>query len=202
MKIKMRTAFAILTVTFAVILGCSRVAKKAQDTGADQPQVKSADAGAPGRAAEPGERGAPRKEDTASRPSREGSLEELKRGTLGQAKDGSPTPDIHFAFDRYELTPESKSTLKALSNWITKNPEAKVGIEGHADERGTVEYNLALGAKRAQAAKDYLVNLGVSASRLSTVSYGEELPLCKESNEECWGKNRRDHFVSASSSKK
>ena len=68
-------------------------------------------------------------------------------------------------------------------------------IEGHCDERGTNEYNLALGAKRAQAAKDYLTTLGISKERLSTISYGEELPVCKEHNDECWQKNRRAHFV-------
>lgn len=68
-------------------------------------------------------------------------------------------------------------------------------IEGHCDERGANEYNLALGAKRAQAAKDYLVTLGITAGRLSTKSYGEELPVCKEHTEECWQKNRRDRFV-------
>jgi peptidoglycan-associated lipoprotein len=70
-----------------------------------------------------------------------------------------------------------------------------VEIEGHCDERGTSEYNLALGAKRAQTAKDYLVNLGVAQQRLSTISYGEELPVCSENNEECWQKNRHDRFV-------
>ena len=71
----------------------------------------------------------------------------------------------------------------------------KVTVEGHCDERGTVEYNLALGAKRARAAKDYLVALGVSGDRLTTISYGEELPLCHENNESCWQQNRRAHVV-------
>src|SRR2546427_11342726 len=73
--------------------------------------------------------------------------------------------------------------------------QSKAEVEGHCDERGTVEYNLALGAKRARAAKDYLSALGVSADRLTTISYGEELPLCHEHNEECWARNRRAHFV-------
>jgi peptidoglycan-associated lipoprotein len=72
----------------------------------------------------------------------------------------------------------------------------KVNIEGHCDDRGTTEYNLALGAKRAQVAQNYLVSLGVPASRLSTISYGEEVPVCREENESCWQKNRRDRFVS------
>ena len=79
--------------------------------------------------------------------------------------------------------------------WLKANASARIEIEGHADERGTNEYNLALGAKRAQATKDYLVTLGISKERLSTISYGEELPVCKEHGEECWQKNRRAHFV-------
>ena len=75
------------------------------------------------------------------------------------------------------------------------NPQSRVEVEGHCDERGTNEYNLALGARRAESAKRYLIDLGISPSALSTISYGEELPLCKEQNEACWAKNRRAHFV-------
>jgi len=85
--------------------------------------------------------------------------------------------------------------LRASAAWLKKNPSARAQIEGHCDERGTNEYNLALGAKRAQAAKDYLVSLGVAENRLSTVSYGEEIPVCGEATESCWQKNRRDRFV-------
>ncbi len=81
------------------------------------------------------------------------------------------------------------------ADWLKKNPSARVEIEGHADERGTNEYNLALGAKRAQSAKDYLVTIGIPAERLSTVSCGEELPLCAEHAEECWRQNRHDRFA-------
>ncbi|HYA28430.1 MAG TPA: OmpA family protein, partial [Acidobacteriota bacterium] len=83
----------------------------------------------------------------------------------------------------------------ANADWLKGNPAARVEIEGHCDERGTNEYNLALGAKRAQAARDYLANLGVNSNRLSTISYGEEIPVCKESNEACWKQNRRARFV-------
>jgi len=79
--------------------------------------------------------------------------------------------------------------------WLKANPQVRVEIEGHCDERGTNEYNLALGIKRANSVKRYLVDLGISAGRLSAVSYGEELPLCKEQNEICWAKNRRAHFA-------
>jgi peptidoglycan-associated lipoprotein len=85
--------------------------------------------------------------------------------------------------------------LKGNAEWLKRNPAVRVAIEGHCDERGTNEYNLALGANRAQAAKDYLVTLGVAAERLSTISYGEEVPVCTEKTEDCWQRNRRDRFV-------
>ena len=103
--------------------------------------------------------------------------------------------DIHFDFDKYDLKPEARATLKELANFLLEHPEYRVRIEGHCDERGTEEYNLALGEKRANAAKDYLVSLGVSPDRIDTISYGENRPLCTEHNESCWWRNRRDHFV-------
>ena len=103
--------------------------------------------------------------------------------------------DVYFDFDRYNLDNDDRATLRASAEWLKRNPSARVQLEGHSDERGTSEYNLALGAKRAQAAKDYLVSLGVSENRLSTVSYGEEIPVCQDAMESCWQKNRRDRFV-------
>ena len=120
------------------------------------------------------------------------SLEAARRG---EAPAPSPLKDIYFDFDKYDLRAEAREALKANAGWLKGNASARVEIEGHCDERGTNEYNLALGAKRAQAAKDYLVTLGISQERLSTISYGEELPVCKEHNEECWQKNRRAHSV-------
>ncbi len=125
-----------------------------------------------------------------------GSLEKYKAGTLGSGEEG-PLKDIHFAFDSIELDETARGILRDNGNWLKDHSGARVEIEGHCDERGTVEYNLALGAKRARAAKDYLVTLGIAADRLTTISYGEELPLCREHTEECWAKNRRAHFVVA-----
>src|SRR5215469_3578138 len=90
---------------------------------------------------------------------------------------------------------EALQTLKVNAEWLKRNPAARIEIEGHCDSRGTNEYNLALGAKRAQAAKDYLANLGISAERLSTISYGAEIPVCREQTESCWSQNRRARFV-------
>jgi peptidoglycan-associated lipoprotein len=122
------------------------------------------------------------------------------QSSLDQLREGKPSvpgplKDMYFSFDRYDLEVDARATLKANADWLKQNPAARVEIEGHADERGTNEYNLALGAKRAQAAKDYLVTLGISTERLSTISYGEEIPVCKESSESCWRQNRRARFV-------
>lgn len=127
-----------------------------------------------------------------AKPPRSSSLEALRRGEM---PGEGPLKDIQFSFDSAALSQSARATLKANADWLKSNPSARVQIEGHCDERGTAEYNMALGAKRAQAALDYLATLGVAANRMSTVSYGEEIPVCKEHNEECWAKNRRDRFV-------
>jgi OOP family OmpA-OmpF porin len=102
---------------------------------------------------------------------------------------------VYFDFDKYELKPEAREALKKNADWLTQNPGKKVVIEGNCDERGTNEYNMALGQRRAEAAAKYLNTLGISAGRISTISYGEDKPICKESTEECWAKNRRDDFM-------
>ena len=111
-----------------------------------------------------------------------------------QEGEGGPLQDVFFSYDSFELSEEARQTLQANADWLQNNAEVKVEIEGHCDERGTAEYNLALGAKRARAAQDYLITLGVPAERLSVISYGEELPQCTDSNESCWQRNRRSHF--------
>lgn len=123
------------------------------------------------------------------------SLDALRRGELPATPRDSGVKEVYFEFDRYDLDSEDRTILRANADWLKKNPSTRVEIEGHCDERGTTEYNLALGAKRAQAAKDYLISLGIAANRISTASYGEEIPVCREQNESCWQKNRRDRFV-------
>ena len=103
--------------------------------------------------------------------------------------------DAFFAFDAFTLTPESQDNLAISAAWLKSHPEFNLVIEGHADERGTEQYNLALGEKRANAAKDYLVALGVPAAKIRTISYGEERPFATGSNETAWQKNRRAHLV-------
>ena len=109
--------------------------------------------------------------------------------------EGGPLEDIHFEYDSANLTDQARSVLEKHALWLQNHRPAKVLVEGHCDERGTVEYNLALGEKRARAARDYLASLGVSTDRLRTVSYGKERPLDAASNEAAWAANRRDHFA-------
>jgi peptidoglycan-associated lipoprotein len=103
--------------------------------------------------------------------------------------------DIHFDFDKYNIRSADETALGRIARWLNENEKTSVLIEGHCDERGTNEYNMALGEQRALAARRYLVGLGVDASRLSTISYGEERPIDPRSNEDAWAKNRRAHFT-------
>lgn len=117
-----------------------------------------------------------------------GAVAELARreGLLG---------DVYFDFDRSDLSPEARERLAANASFFKKQADLLVRVEGHCDERGTNEYNLALGERRAAGVVAYLVSLGVAADRLSTVSYGEERPVCSENQESCWQRNRRAHFL-------
>jgi peptidoglycan-associated lipoprotein len=98
---------------------------------------------------------------------------------------------VHFDYDKFAVTSEDRDILQRQAAWLQKYSQVRVTVEGHCDERGTREYNLALGARRANAVKEYLVSLGVSSARVDTISYGKERPICTESNESCWGQNRR-----------
>ena len=146
-------------------------------------------------AAKQAQRGSQRASRNAMRESGSSSLDALREGRNPATPQTSPVRDIYFGFDRHDLSAEAREILNANAEWMKKNPPARVEIEGHCDERGTNEYNLALGAKRAESARNYLATLGIAASRLSTISYGEEIPVCTEATEECWQKNRRVRFV-------
>ena len=103
--------------------------------------------------------------------------------------------EIHFDFDKSEIRDADRETLNKNAAALKRFDFLRITVEGHCDERGTVEYNLALGERRARAAYDYLVSLGVPAERLKTVSYGKEVPVCQASTEDCWQRNRRAHFT-------
>ena len=107
----------------------------------------------------------------------------------------SALKDVFFDFDKYEIRPKDKQTLDENARWLKTNGGALLLIEGHCDERGTNEYNLALGERRAKATRDYFVSTGVDAARITVISYGEERPVCTERTEACWTRNRRAHFL-------
>jgi peptidoglycan-associated lipoprotein len=105
--------------------------------------------------------------------------------------------DSYFDFNKADIRPDARDALAKTADFLRNYPQVRATIEGHCDERGSTEYNLALGDRRANATKQYLVSLGISADRLSTVSFGKEKPFCSEHNESCWQQNRRGHFVRA-----
>jgi len=121
--------------------------------------------------------------------------EEEKAEQERAAKAAAGLKPIYFDFDRSFVRDDAKPVMKANAEWLKANPKAKLRIEGNCDERGTIEYNQALGQRRAAAARKYLTDLGISAKRIALISYGKEKPVCTESNEDCWQKNRRADFV-------
>jgi len=116
-------------------------------------------------------------------------------GIQGEVFETKLLKDIHFDFDKYDIRREDEAILKENAGFLKNNPKMKIQIEGHCDERGTIEYNLALGERRASNTKKYLVLLGIPSNRISTISYGKERPLDKGHDEEAWAKNRRAHIV-------
>ncbi len=120
---------------------------------------------------------------------------ERRRKAAAEAAVAAHLQDIYFDFDSYAVRSQDIPILKNMADWLLANQAIKLTVEGYCDERGTTEYNLALGQKRAEAAKDYFVKSGVSAGRIKTVSYGKEAPLDTAHTEDAWMKNRRDHFT-------
>lgn len=177
--------YFVMAIFILTLASCAPSATK-PDVGA--PSAGSSAAKGDQQAGE-GQRGSARESDAA----RSGSLDQLREGK--SPVTSGPLKDVLFEFDRYDLRADARDILKGNADWLKKNPSARVEIEGHCDDRGTNEYNLALGAKRSQTVKDYLVTLGISNERLSTISYGEEIPVCKEQSDDCRGKNRRARFV-------
>jgi len=118
-----------------------------------------------------------------------------ERGIEGEVFESKLLKDIRFDYDKYDIRREDEEILKENAAFLKKNPNMKIQIEGHCDDRGTVEYNLALGERRANSTKRYLVSLGISAGRISTISFGKERPLDPGHNDEAWAKNRRAHIV-------
>lgn len=117
------------------------------------------------------------------------------RKTLEEINQEKPLAMIHFDYDKYNIRPDAVPVLEANASWLKKHPTVKILIEGHCDERGTEEYNLSLGEKRAKSTMDYLMSLGISADRIRIISYGKSQPLDLGHDETAWAKNRRAQFL-------
>ncbi|MEW6410116.1 MAG: peptidoglycan-associated lipoprotein Pal [Nitrospirota bacterium] len=174
---KSNLVILVILLPLIVFLGCAKKVVKEEPA---KEVVKEA-APAPKEAPKP-----------APAPVAEKPIVEAKRVAVEEAP---ALKDIHFDFDKYNIRDDAKPVLEKNAEWLIKNKNVKIQIEGHCDERGTSEYNMGLGERRAKSTKDYLVKLGVDANRITTISYGKERPLCTEKNEACWQKNRRSHFV-------
>ena len=135
------------------------------------------------------------KESKAKEEFEKGLVAQKTPGIEGEVFESSLLKDIHFDFDKYDIRPGDAAALKENAALLKKYHNVKIQIEGHCDERGTVEYNLALGERRANSTRTYLVSIGVSPERISTISYGKERPLDPAHNEEAWAKNRRAHTI-------
>jgi len=135
------------------------------------------------------------KPEAPAKPSDMAEKQMAMAGVAATQERPSPFTDIHFDFDKSFIREDAKPALQKVAEYLKKTPGASVLIEGHCDERGTPEYNMALGERRAASAKSYLVSLGVKGGSLSTVSFGEEKPVDPGHNEEAWAKNRRAHIV-------
>ena len=181
---------ALIILGIVPIIGCSqRKIAHAPEQPAAQPEIKIED----------------KKTTTDSMAAKELPKESIieRQITKAQTADAQASVkelqtrirDIHFDFDRYDIRDEAKPVMKEVASILSKNKEIKVIIEGHCDDRGTNEYNLGLGDRRAISTKEYLLSLGIPSGKIETISYGEEKSLCTEQSEECWAKNRRAHFV-------
>lgn len=185
-KFWMKNSKSVLAILAGLFIGgCATEAAK-------KPQAAASAVTTPVPAITPS-KAAPGQSDVSSRDARAGSSLDALRD--GQTAAEGPMKTIYFEFDSFDLSADARATLKSNAAWLKANPSSTVEIEGHCDERGTTEYNLALGAKRARAAMDYLAALGINPARMKTVSYGEELPACREASEVCYERNRRDRFV-------
>ena len=122
-------------------------------------------------------------------------MEAMSRGIAAVTPPGAALQDVYYEFDSTDLAADAQAILKQNADWMKNNPKSRVEVEGHCDDLGSNEYNLALGAKRAQSAKDFLVKQGIAPERLVTISYGKEAPACFDQSEECRVKNRRARFV-------
>jgi peptidoglycan-associated lipoprotein len=195
----------IVSVVFILCIGLVLMGCPKKTVVKDEPSAKAETAKMEAeRVAKEKEKEAKEKEaQEAARLKEEQAKRELERslvakrtpGIEGEVFESSLLKPIHFDFDKYDIRPADTEILKGNSAFLKKFPNVKIQIEGHCDERGTNEYNLALGERRANSTKKYITSLGITADRVSTISYGEEKPMDPSHNEEAWTKNRRANFL-------
>lgn len=178
----------VVMVCFGIILfGCTQ-----KTVVKEEPSAKGTELSQAGKDAKEAERV---REEELKKEFEKSLVAKKTPGIEGVVLETKMLKDIHFDFDRFSILPVGAEILKENSALLRKYPEMKFQIEGHCDERGTGEYNLALGERRANSAKKYLISLGIEPGRITTISYGEERPFDPTHNEEAWAKNRRAHFV-------
>jgi len=187
-------AFSVLLVAAVALSGC---AKRPATTQAAAPAPTGA---ATSTAATPSNAQPAQPSGGSTTPSGGGTTTTPPTSSTARpvVQDFAATPeltDVFFDFDKYDIRPGNAKTLDSNASWLKSNPNHLVLIEGHCDQRGTNEYNLALGERRAKSTMNYLVSQGVQANRITIISYGEERPQCTEHTESCWAKNRRAHFL-------
>jgi len=190
-------AVLALSVAALVAVGCAKKQTVKSEGAPGAPGSAAAAAPAPAAVGE-----APVKEEpaapVAAAPAEQPVVTAAAAAAAGVAvteEKPSQFDDVRFDFDKSEVKEDGRKTCQAVADYLKKNPKAKLLIEGHCDERGTSEYNMALGERRAAAVMTYIASLGVSKAALSTISFGKEKPLDPDHNEDAWAKNRRAHFV-------
>jgi len=199
----------ILILCFGLILmGCPKKTmvkeepsvKRAEELAAEKEKATKFEAARAAKEKESREKELTRTKEEAAKKAKEKEFEKSlvakkEPGIEGVVLESKLLKDIYFDFDKYDIRPGDAEILKANAALLMKQPTVKIQIEGHCDERGTTEYNLALGERRANSAKKYLISLGMSPDRISAISYGKEKPLDPGHHEEAWAKNRRGHCI-------
>lgn len=181
----------ILVLSIFALYGCPKSADVSSAPESQPQKVEKTPEAAAAEAAKAAEEKKAAEEAAAKAAAEEAAARERA------AKEAAGLKAIYFDFDKSFVRDDAKAVMKANAAWLKANPKAKVRIEGNCDERGTIEYNQALGQRRAASTKKYLTDLGVSGKRISLISYGKEKPVCKESTEDCWQQNRRADLIAA-----
>ena len=185
----LRRTVGVASISFALSLGAAACAKKAP-AAAQPPPPPPTVAAKPDAPPPP-----PPPPPAAAAPKALTEDELFAQKSLSQLNSEKPLGDVFFELDSSSIRDEGKAAMSTNATWLKRWANTRISVEGHCDERGTAEYNLGLGERRASAVKAYLVELGVPADRIAIVSKGKETPFCTESNEACWQQNRRGHFI-------